>query len=243
MKQSIILLICLCTLVGATFAQYDDTCYSDAIVQLQTLIDDEATLEQIAETAESLAVDCERAGRGGVLYSVSAKSTVNLRAGAGTDHDVVGRAVAGQAFEVFDEIVGDRYTWLEIRYEDAIAFIAKSLTYRLPDIVLEEDEDAVALETIPCIVAHSTRRNSRTTVQVVEFDGEDAEFEITRLSDNAVMRLLRSDYDAQTNGTYYRYGWQSAGSYILTIVHDEGEESVGFEIEGVKTHFLTARCD
>ena len=193
--------------------------------------------------AASLATECERASRGGTLYNVSANSTVNLRAGAGTNHDIVGRTTAGQTFDVYSETEGDRYTWLEVRYADEAAYIAKSLTTRLPDILLEEDEDAVQLDRIPCVVGHSTRRSNRTTVQVVEFDGEDAEFDVTRLSDNTVMRLLRSNYDAQTNGTYYRYGWQSSGSYILTITHDEGEESVGYQIDGVKTHFLTVRCD
>lgn len=230
-------------LAAPAFAQDEDSCYSDAIEELQALIDAETSLQDIAEEAESLALQCGTVRSGDVLYTVSANSAVNLRSGSGTNHDVVGRATAGQAFEVFGEIEGDRYTWLEIRFNDEDAYIAKSLTTRLPDVMLEENEEAVQLDSIPCAVAHSTRRDSRTTVQVVEYDGQDAEYDVRRLSDNAVMRLLRSDYDAQTDGTYFRYGWQSSGSYVLTIKHDEGEESVGFDLDGVKTHFLTTRCD
>ena len=236
-------MFCIGMLLVTTVAQDDETCYENAIEELQALLDEEASLNEIADLAASLADECERASRGGKLYTVSANSAVNLRAGAGTDHDIVGRATVGQAFDVFGEIKGDRYTWLEIRYDDGIAFVAKSLTTRLPDIVLEENENAIQLEAVPCVVAHSTRRNSRTTLQVVEYDGDDAEFDVTRLSDNASMRLLRSDYDAQTDGTYYRYGWQSKGPYVLTISHEDGEESIGFEIDGVKTHFITTRCD
>jgi hypothetical protein len=243
MKKILMLLLATHLLVGMVIAQDEDTCYSNAIEELQALIDAEAPLQDIADTAESLALDCDKVSSGEALYSLSANSAVNLRAGAGTNHDVVGKASAGQAFEVFGEIEGDRYTWLEIRFNQEVAYIAKSLTTRLPDVVLEENEDAVELEGIPCAVDQSTRRDSRTTVQVVEYGGSDAEFDVTRLSDNAAMRLLRSDFDAQTDGTYFRYGWQSQGSYILTILHPEGEESVGFQVDGVKTHFLRVRCE
>ena len=245
MKRVAIMLLFVTLVLPNAYAQNqdDDNCYSNAIDELQALIDAEAPLQDIADTAATLASDCEQISSEDTVYTVSANSTVNLRGGPGTTHEVVGRASAGQAFDVFGEIEGARYTWLEIRFNDEVAYIAKSLTTRLPDVMLEENEDAVQLDSIPCVVAHSTRRDSRTTVQVVEYDGQDAEYDVTRLSDNSVMRLLRSDYDAQTDGTYFRYGWQSSGSYVLTIVHDEGDESVGFEVDGVKTHFLTVWCE
>ncbi len=176
-------------------------------------------------------------------YNVSINQGVNIRDSASTQSNVVGKGQAGEVYEVFSETESDRYTWLEIRYDGRPAFVAAQLTVRLPSIVLEENADGVQLIDIPCVVAHSTRRNSRTTVQAVEYGNSNAEFDLTRHSDQEKMRLLRSDYDADTDGTYFRYGWQAAGSYSLHINYRGESEAVGFAIGGTKTHFLSVKCE
>ncbi len=221
----------------------EESCYVEAIAEIQALIDAEATLKELEETIVALAGSCRPASDGGELYSVSANAAVNLRGGPGTEYDVVGRTVAGQVFEVYSETQGSRYTWLELVYDGEPAYIAGSLTTRLPDHMLTENDDAIFLDTVSCAAFHSTRRDSRTTVQVVEYGDSVAEYDVVRMSDNATMRLLRSDYDAQTGGTYYRYGWQAAGLYTLAVTRGRRSDSIGFEIGGTKTHFIGVRCE
>ncbi len=239
--RSILVVLAMFVLTIPLLAQ-ESTCYTEAIKEIQALIDAEVTLQELEESIVTLAETCQPESDGKVLYSVSANSAVNLRGGPGTDHDVVGRSTAGQTFEVYGETQGNQYTWLEIVQKGEPAYIAGSLTTRLPDFMLEEEGDAITLDDVSCGVDHSARRDSRTTVQVVEYGDSVAEFDVTRMSDNAIMRLLRSDYDSQTNGTYYRYGWQSSGIYTLSISVGRKSESVGFEIEGTKTHFIRVNC-
>ena len=176
-------------------------------------------------------------------FNVNINAGTNIRDAASTQSNIVGKGEAGVVYVVYSSTEGDRYTWLEIRYDGQPAFVAEQLTVLLPDVILEENADGHQLAEIPCIVAHSTRRGSRTTVQAVEYGTSRAEFDVIRQSDQASMRLLRSDYDADTDGTYFRYGWQSAGSYTLHIDYRGESDAVGFVIKGTKTHFLLVRCE
>ena len=178
-------------------------------------------------------------------YSVSINQGTNIRDAASTQSRIVGKGQAGEAYEVFSSTEGDRYIWLEIRYDGQPAYVAEQLTVRLPDVMLEENGDGYQLTDVPCVVAHSSRRDSRTSLQPVLYGQRNADVDVMRQGDQyfAALRLLRSDYDPDTDGTYYRYGWQSAGTYTLQISYSGETAAVGFLIEGTKTHFLQVSCE
>ena len=176
-------------------------------------------------------------------YSVSIRPGTNIRESTTTQSRIVAKGQAGVAYEVYSATEGNTYTWLEIRIDGRPAYVAQQLTVRLPDVLLEENGDAYQLLELPCIVAHASRRDNRTSLQPVIYGQSIVEVDVLRQSDESNLRLLRSDYDADTDGTYYRYGWQQAGTYTLQISLRGQSESVGFLLEGTKTHFLQISCE
>ena len=218
-----------CDLANEPFAQMEDG----------TIV----SLGEYMSTADITVFDhCEETDLG-TAYNVSINAGTNIRDAATTQSNIVGKGQAGLIYEVYSESEGDRYTWLEIRVDGQPAYVAEQLTSRLPDNILEENGDGHQFYEIPCFVAHSTRRDNRTSLQAVEYGQSRADFNVTRQSDQATMRLLRSDYDADTGGTYFRFGWQSAGSYTLQIDYGGKSAAVGFVIDGTKTHFLMLNCE
>ena len=138
--STILILLTLFTSQSVIAQSSTDECAAGYYEQLTSLIDAEADFAEIAELASEAEAECAVeaavADADGVLYRVSVNRTVNLRAGAGTNHDRVGQAKPGDIFEVFSEQESGQYNWLEIRYQGEKAYIAESLTVRLPDVIL-----------------------------------------------------------------------------------------------------------
>ena len=98
--STILILLTLFTSQSVTGAQSStDECAAGYYEQLTSLIDAEADFAEIAELASEAEAECAVeaavADADGVLYRVSVNRTVNLRAGAGTNHDRVGQAKPG----------------------------------------------------------------------------------------------------------------------------------------------------
>lgn len=142
---------------------------------------------------------------------------------------------------------GDQYTWLEIVFDGETAYVAESLTTRLPDFMLEEGGDAIEILGTDCLAYHSTQRHRRTSINVVFYNNADDDIyaDIYKPGATSPVPIYRSDYDAQTDGTYQRYSqWWSEGIYTLELeAKDTGLKTVmGFAIDGTKTNFLGVAC-
>ena len=104
-----------------------------------------------------------------VLYRVSVDQSVNLRAGPGTNHARIGVAEPDDVFEVAGKQAGSPYNWLEIRYGNGTAWIAESLTSRLPeqtDTPTPTSTPTATLTLTPTIAPTATLTSTSTATPI-----------------------------------------------------------------------------
>ena len=254
LTSAILVLLTLFTSQSVMAQSSTDKCAADYYEQLTALIDAEADFADIAELASEAEAECtvEAAvtDADGVLYRVSVNRAVNLRAGAGTNHDRVGQAQPGDIYEVFSEQEGGQYNWLEIRYRGETAFIAESLTIRLPDVVLVEG----GLHIVPginCRMAYDKQRDTRMRIYFA-FSGENmsgVEADLYRPNEDRPALISNTRWgsfagDPNSSVLYQYYAqWFSDGVYTIEVNQGRISHRVGVDMRGKYIHWITLRCD
>ena len=252
--STILILLTLFTSQSVIAQSSTEECAAGYYEQLTSLIDAEADFADIAElaseAASKCAVEAAVADADGVLYSVSVNRTVNLRAGAGTNHGRVGQAQPGDIYEVFSEQEGGQYNWLEIRYQGETAFIAESLTVRLPDVILV----AGGLHEVPgtnCLLGYETQRDTRMRIYFA-FTGENmsgVEADLYRPNEDTPVRISNTRWgsfagDPNSSVLYQYYAqWFSDGVYTIEVNQGRISLRVGVDMQGRYIHWITLRCD
>lgn len=239
----------------SVMAQSDDCAAGFYYGQLRALIDAEASFADIEEVAAEAKAECAVAAAGvagtdGELYRVTVNRAVNLRAGPGTDHDRVGQTSPGDIYEVFSEQEGGQYNWLEIRYQGDTAYVAESLTVRLPDVMLVEG----GLHTVPgsnCIMAYDKQRDTRMRIYFA-FSGENmsgVEADLYRANEDTPVRINNTRWgsfagDPNSSVLYQYYAqWFSNGVYTVEVRQGRITHRVGVDMQGLYIHWITLRCD
>ena len=235
----------LAMVVGFTVLGQDTECEDSFAVEIGELLEDR-DWEGIVSAAGKALVECAHSPEG-FLYRITISAGTNIRDAAGIPSNIVGKATLGVEYEVFSETEGSQYTWLEISFDGETAYVAESLTTRLPDFMLEEGGDAIEILGTECLAYHSTQRHRRTSINVVFYNNSDDVIiaEIYKPGATTPVPVYRSNYDAQTDGTYQRYSqWWSEGVYTLELeAKDSGLKTVmGFNIDGTNTNFLGIGC-
>lgn len=243
--SGLIVALFLVVVVGFTVSGQDSECEDAVVEQIMELLDDR-DWEGIVTAASEALTKCA-VSQDGFLYRITINAGTNIRDAAGIPSNILGKAQQGGEYEVFSVTDGGQYTWLEILFDGQTAYVAESLTTRLPDFMLEEGGDAIEILGTDCLAYHSTQRHRRTSINVVFYNDSDdiVIAEIYKPSATTPVPVYRSDYDAQTDGTYQRYSqWWSEGVYTLELeAKDTGLKTVmGFTIDGTKTNFLGIGC-
>lgn len=231
--------------LGLTVFGQDSQCEDAFVEQIMELLEDR-NWEGIVTTASEAQAKCA-ISQDSFLYRITINAGTNIRDAAGIPSSILGKAQQGVEYDVFSETEGDQYTWLEIVFAGETAYVASSLTTRLPDFMLEEGGDPIAIQGTNCLAYHSTQRHRRISIHVVFYNDADDEIyaDIYKPGATSPVPIYRSDYDAQTDGTYQRYSqWWSEGVYTLELeAKDSGLKTVmGFTIDGTKTNFLGVGC-
>ncbi len=223
----------------------DSECEDSYAEKITQLLEDR-DWEGIISAAGQAQISCEAAS-GEYLYRITINTGTNIRDAAGIPSNIVGKAEQGVDYEVFSVTVGSQYTWLEIFYDGETAFVAESLTTRLPDYMLVEGGQAISILGTQCHAWHTTQRHRRISINVAFYDNSDDRIhaEIYKPGATTPVPVYSSDYSAPTEATYQRYSqWWSEGVYTLELeAKNAGFKTVmGFAIDGTKTNFLGINC-
>lgn len=227
-------------------------CAADYYGQLSALVEDEAPFAEIAELAIEAEVACapEEVEDEGVLYRIAVSREINFCAGPGTEYDKVGQAQPGEIYQVISEHAGSPYNWLEVRFEEQTAFVAKELTQRQPATTLEPGQYHEIPE-IDCNLRFLKDDYSRKTIAfAITGDNSTAiEAELFRPEQTYPLpyhdRITEpSENDPDSRIVYQLYSqWFSDGLYRIEVTNGEETYAVGLVVEGAFVHLIRLNCD
>lgn len=236
---------------GRALSQTDD-CAADYYEQLSALIASQAPFAEIAELAIDAEVACvpEEVEDDGALFRISVNREINFRAGPGTEYDKIGQAQPGEIYAVISEHVGSPYNWLEVRFEEQTAFIAKELTLRQPATTLEPGQYHEIPE-IDCNLRFLKDDHSRKTIAFA-ITGENATaigVELFRPEQSYPLpyydRIVEPrESDPESSVVYQIYSqWFSDGIYRIEVTNGEETYAVGLDVQDAFVHLVRLICD